>query len=317
MRAAIPPAASRRVTGELSVHHAFADADPDRPPQAGTRPSLRGEVSLPRLALERAAQMVSLYENWPTAIADRLGLTRRRHHVIYRVRSPEGRAELIARNNGCDVRTIGEIWIGRLYDRLVDASTMHGRRAVVVDIGANCGYFAVYAARRYPRARLVCFEPEAENRSLARANFALNAVTAELRPEAVVAGRAPSVTLNLSSDPRLHTTVSLEHAARHGIDSARYSGRSVEVPAVNVNDAIGPLASEAQIDLLKIDVEGIDLELVQSIDDGVLSAIRCIVAETEGGDTRAASDRLTGAGFSVLEDANLLFAQREPVGTVV
>lgn len=285
-----------------------SDVEQHRP-----RAHLRGEVPLPRLAVERASQMIRLYENWPTALADRLRLLRRPHHVLYRVRAGDGTVGLIARANGCDVRTIGEIWIGGFYDRLVDQRALRNGRPLVVDIGANCGYFAVYMARRYPDARLVCFEPEPENRSLARANLALNRVPAELRSEAVVVDRAPTVTLNLSGDPRLHTTVSAQEAERHGIDAERYSGRTVVVSAVNVNDAIGTLTAEDRIDLLKVDVEGIDLELLAALDDSNLSRIDCIVAETEGRDPGEVGHRLAGAGFNVDEDAELLFAYRRPM----
>lgn len=275
------------------------------------RPHLRGETSLPRLAVERSYQMVRLYENWPTALADRLGVLRRPGHVLYRVRSGGTTVELIARANGCDVRTLNEIWIAELYDSLTDRSALRAHRPVVVDIGANCGYFSVYMAKRYPQARLVCFEPEPENRWLARANLALNKVQAELNSEAVVVDRSPTVTLNLSRDPRLHTTVSSEEADRHGISSQRYSGRSVVVPAVNINDAIAPLIEEGRIDLLKVDVEGIDLELVAAMDGRTLSRIDCIVAETEGRHTGSVADRLRAAQFSVSEDAGLLFAHRQ------
>lgn len=280
-------------------------------PRRSRRPNLRGEVALPRLALERCLQMMALYENWPTALADRLGLLRRRpRHVLYRIRKRAGAAQLVARTNSSDVRTIGEIWIGSLYDRFFGATSLRGRRPVIIDIGANCGYFAVFIATRYPGARIVCFEPEAENRGLATVNLALNSVKAEVRAEAVLAGSCASVVLNLSEDPRLHTTVPPEDAADYGLDGVRYSGRSTEVPALHVNDAIEAIAATEWIDLLKIDVEGVDLDLVTALSDANLSRIHYIVAETEGRSTDRTVEHLERNFFSVFEDAHLLFACR-------
>lgn|GEM_PF-448171 len=284
------------------------------------RPHVRGEIGLPFLAVERARQMIDLYQNWPLAIADRLGLVRT-EGVVYTVRRDFGRARLVARANGCDVRTITEIWAGELYTRRLrhEAGEADGGagdgRPVVVDIGANCGYFAVYAGLRLPGARVVCFEPEESNRVLAATNVALNGVNAEIHGRAVVADGRDVVELNLSDDPRLHTTIPRADAGRHGIDTGRYRGTTVSVPAVNINAALRPLLQGGRVALLKIDVEGLDLELVAALDDDVLAGIDCLVAETEDRDTVAITARLAEAGFSVEEDVNLLLALRtERVG---
>lgn len=50
---------------------------------------------------------------------------------------------------------VGEVWNGD-YDST--RITMQGR-PVVVDIGANCGAFALYAAWKWNASRVICFEP--------------------------------------------------------------------------------------------------------------------------------------------------------------
>lgn len=272
------------------------------------RPHVRGEVPLAVLATERAWQMAHLYDNWPSAVADRLGLLRK-DEIRYRVRRSFGRAELVARANGCDVRTITEVWIGELYTALLPDRTERG--ALVVDIGANCGYFAVYAGLRLPGARIVCFEPEPANRDLAERNLALNGIDAVVRPTAVVHDNRTAVDLYLSNDPRLHTTIVKTEAVDHGIDAERYNDATVAVPAVNINDALRPLLENDRISLLKIDVEGLDLDLIDAIEDDVLAGIDYLVAETEDRDTTAVAIRLKTAGFSVREDMRLLAAVRD------
>jgi N-acetylglucosaminyl-diphospho-decaprenol L-rhamnosyltransferase len=283
---------------------------PGSPPASPPRPHLRGETGLVRLASERGVQMYRLFENWPLAALDRLGLWRGNRQVTYRLRPDVGGSELTARTNGCDVRTITEIWVGGFYDRNFVPTISTDRRPVVVDIGTNCGYFATYMATRWAGVRLICYEPEPTNRALAQRNLARNGVNADLRGEAVVAGYSPSVTLNLSDDPRLHTTVAPGHAQRQGIDSDRYSGRTLDVPAVNVNEVLACALNGGRIDLLKIDVEGIDLDLILAIEEKYLRSIDGIVAETEGKDTMEVEHKLESAGFHCTQDAGLLFARR-------
>lgn len=288
----------------------MVDIESTSPPPQPDRPNLRGEVSLPRLLFERSSQMRRLYRNWPMALADRVGLRRRHHRVVYRLNSSVGSVELLARTNGSDVRTINEIWLGELYAQFVDPSVASGRQIVIVDIGTNCGYFAVYAGKRFPGARIVCFEPEMENRSLARANLALNNVEAEVHPEAVVPEEMDMITLNLSDDPRLHTTIAASGAEAHGLDATRYAGRTVRVPAVEVNEALTPIVIQGQIDLLKMDVEGLELALLDALVDGILGAVSCIAAEVGDRDTTAVVARLQDHGFRVTHDAGLLLATK-------
>jgi FkbM family methyltransferase len=184
-----------------------------------------------------------------------------------------------------------------------------------VDIGANCGYFAVYAGLKYRASRVVCFEPEPANRTLAQANLALNGVPCDVRSEAVMPDGSTSVSFYLSDDPRLHTVVRPAEAAAHGISATRYSGRSVEVPAVNINDALTPLLETAPIDFLKVDVEGLDLELVLAIEPDLLARIRSLCAETETRDPAEVVERLRRHGYRTVVDAGLLLATRDPAGT--
>jgi FkbM family methyltransferase len=282
-----------------------------------SRPHIRGEVSTARLAAERLLAIRRLYRNWPRAIAYRLGLGRHSRSVVFHLRSDFGPVPLIARANGYDVGTITEIWLVQLYDRLAEAALHRTESPTIVDIGANCGYFAVYAGLKYGALRVVCFEPEPTNRRLAHANLALNGVPCEVHGEAVIPDGSTSVSFYLSDDPRLHTAVPPAEAAGHGISGNRYSGRRLEVPAVNINDALAPLLETAPIDFLKIDVEGLDLDLVLAIESDVLAGIRNLSTETETRDPAEVVERLKLNGYQTVVDAGLVLASRDPAGPSV
>jgi FkbM family methyltransferase len=269
-------------------------------------------VSTARFVAERLLAIRRLYRNWPRAIAYRLGLARHSRSVVFHLRTDVGPVPLIARANSYDVGTITEIWLVQLYDRLAEAVLRRTESPTIVDIGANCGYFAVYAGLKYGASRVVCFEPEPANRRLAQANLALNGVPCEVRGEAVMPDASSSVSFYLSDDPRLHTAVAPEDAGSHGISGNRYSGRRVEVPAVNVNDALAPLLESAPIDFLKIDVEGLDLDLVLAIEPHFLAGIRNLSVETETRDPAEVVERLMRSGYRTVVDAGLVLASRDP-----
>ena len=59
------------------------------------------------------------------------------------------------------------------------------RPRTIIDAGANIGLFALHAARFYPQARLICFEPNAENVVQLKANLERNCISADINTAAV------------------------------------------------------------------------------------------------------------------------------------
>jgi FkbM family methyltransferase len=51
----------------------------------------------------------------------------------------------------------------------------------IFDCGANIGAFSIFAAKKFPQSKLVCFEPDAENLTLLKQNLKLNGIHAEIK----------------------------------------------------------------------------------------------------------------------------------------
>lgn len=248
--------------------------------------------------VRRLAEMRNLYANWPIAIASRAGLYKSGHLHVFLLRWGSGSTvPLLADLGERDVRTVNEMWIDNPYvglfvERFPEAP-------VVVDFGANRGYFAIYAALELG-ADVHCFEPHPANVRLLQANVALNAARVTVHPVAVITGEAAQVELFSGTSPWLHTTVSPSRGAAVGLEAGRYIGDSFSVSAVNVNDALsGVLARSGRITLLKSDTEGVDLELLESIDPEILAKVECVAAEFSGGNPTPVLDRLMDYGFQV------------------
>lgn len=124
-----------------------------------------------------------------------------------------------------------------------------------VDLGANEGYFAVLGGRRVgPTGRVVAVEPQARLMPVIRANLELNGVTWARVVEAAVAERPGTRQLFLAG--------STNTGASGFFRSTRYHLPTVEVRTLT----LGALLEESgveEVDLLKVDVEGAELSVLE------------------------------------------------------
>lgn len=123
----------------------------------------------------------------------------------------------------------------------------------VVEVGANMGYHSLTLAERIgPTGQLHCFEPHPELLPLLRGTMALNG----FRPPRVtvhgVAALDRAGDVAFRWDP---LQIGSGHVAE-GDDGAEYV-RVAEVPAVRLDDLLGPLLPG--LDLLRMDAEGSEL----------------------------------------------------------
>ncbi len=113
-----------------------------------------------------------------------------------------------------------------------------------VDVGANVGNHAVFAAAVCGAAQVVCFEPSASARMILSVNLALNGVADRVRVEPfAVSDRAGEAVLVRDASGALGT------ARLHE------GGRGEAVATIRLDDA----GIDGRVDFIKIDVEGHEL----------------------------------------------------------
>jgi FkbM family methyltransferase len=175
--------------------------------------------------------------------------------------------------------------------RLMDTSLRPG--ASVVDVGANIGYNTVHASRRVgPSGRVVAVEPAADNVRVLRENLAANALE-NVVVHTVAAGRTHEV-----RDLFLRGEVSAVNSLFP--DSVYASVTGVEqVPVAPLDHLV-----EGDADLVKIDVEGAELDVLAGMTRLLRRpAIRLIVEwhprlqEAAGYAAGALPRALLGSGF--------------------
>jgi FkbM family methyltransferase len=129
--------------------------------------------------------------------------------------------------------------------------------ATFFDIGANVGFITLLAARLVgPTGRVVAFEPVPANAAAVRENLALNGIDwVEVHETAVArsAGRASLIVSDVSAFSRL-ASINVPTGARE----------SIEV-AVNSIDEFVANGARTAPDVVKIDVEGAELEVIEGM----------------------------------------------------
>jgi FkbM family methyltransferase len=147
-----------------------------------------------------------------------------------------------------DVRVVDDTWDGAYH--LPPAAS--GTPRLIVDLGSNIGLTLVDLATRYPEARLIGVELDADNIAVARANTARFGDRVRVVHAAIGAG--PGV-----------ASYRVSEGTEYGF-SVGDTGPGEErlVASLGLDDILAAYAPGETIDYLKVDVEGAERELFRA-----------------------------------------------------
>ena len=168
---------------------------------------------------------------------------------------------------------------------------------VIIDIGANAGYFTLFASSRFPHSKILAFEPILSNFKLLEINQNLNRHRQITSIQKAVAGHSGEVTMRLGDYYDNFTTTAHIVEGDHG----RNKCQVVKVPCVTIQEIFDEYKLE-KCDLLKMDCEGAEHGIIYNCPADYLSRITQIVIELHTGidphhDTEHMKDYLLSQGF--------------------
>jgi FkbM family methyltransferase len=156
-----------------------------------------------------------------------------------------GRTVRVFVGPGSDYTVFCEVFLSKAYDIEVKVAPK-----VIIDLGGNVGFSAVYFATRFPEATIFTLEPEPRN--FLRLQRNVRGFKNIRAFQLAVAGQRGS--LILFSHPRRGMGTSI---------AARAGSQQISVPAVTLDQFMEEQGIDT-VDVLKFDVEGAELDVFRA-----------------------------------------------------
>lgn len=172
-----------------------------------------------------------------------------------------------------------------------------------IDVGANKGDFTLLAARLTgPSGRVISIEPEPENRSILRRSIELNDYANISVLQVALSDRDGTADLQIGSTSGSHTL------------SPEFNGlRAVSVPTRTL-DAVVADHRLASVDMIKIDVQGLELAVLRGAEQTLKANPRIMLLldlPKQDEKRRAIAQYLAPFSFTYFPDGNELAPTRE------
>jgi FkbM family methyltransferase len=199
-----------------------------------------------------------------------------------------------------------------VYEEIFQQDCYAGMRlpddAFIVDVGANIGLFSYFIRRQLPAARILAFEPMPETAAALRLNAARHGfgdahieqcalgADREERVEFTYFPHLPGNSTRYPHEKALQKSVMLRLEPPDDVHR-EHTGHTVTAEVRRLSSF---LRADQSVDLLKVDVEGAELDVLRGIDPEHWPLIGQVVLEVQDldGRLRKICDLLASRGFA-------------------
>ena len=183
----------------------------------------------------------------------------KKEYVIFETRSG---LKIKIRVDSTDLMALTHVWMIKEY---YEDNFQIDENDVVVDVGAHIGLFALYASQFCNNGKIFCFEPIKKNYNLLLDNISLNNIK-NIFPYNIAVTKKTSITkIFLNEDESGHSMY---------IKNKNF----VEINSKSLSD-IFVENNIKECDFLKLDCEGAEYEIIESLSSDFLAKIKKMVIE--------------------------------------
>jgi FkbM family methyltransferase len=172
------------------------------------------------------------------------------------------------------LQTYKECFFDESYQKGFPSKIQKKEMDVVLDIGANVGYFSLFALHKNPKVLVLSYEPVPHNFALMRKYKEENLSRIWHIFNMAVSGTEESIHLNYDPADSFTTDASIFNTYNHK--------NTIEVKCTTL-EKIFSENKLSRVDLLKLDCEGSEYSILYSSADAVLQKISCMAVETHQG----------------------------------
>ena len=182
-----------------------------------------------------------------------------------KIRTPIGKINVLLRNRQ-SARTLYSIFIRQDY--LIDNKTKN-----ILDLGSNIGISALYFLTRNKNNKILCIEPDPNNAFFLESNLNKFRDRSQIFFCAISSKRSKNQNFNVSTDGKYSSLID--------IGSSLFEKISVDV--ITIDDALCKAKFNENIPiLLKIDIEGLEKEVINNFDFKANQKINELIVEGTG-----------------------------------
>ena len=190
----------------------------------------------------------------------------KKDHVIFETRSG---LKIKIRVNSTDLMALTHVWMIQEYS---DDDFPISNDDVIIDVGAHIGLFALFASQFCKNGKIFCYEPIKENYKILIENIEMNQIQNIFPNNLAVTKKTSRVKIFLNDDQSGHSMF---------IQNKNF----VEVDSKSLSDIFIDNGIK-ECDFLKLDCEGAEYEIVESLSSDLFTKINKTAIEYHMVDTK-------------------------------